>query len=130
METEEIEVQGYIATKRKVLAQVVVCSGCCCGRTDKGRPAIPLEWLKKTWKERKLLKTVQLTISGCLGPCDIANVVSILSKDVQLWFGGFSTEEPYHELLAWAEATRELGTLAHVPKSLLPYQFTRFSESE
>ncbi|KUO96165.1 (2Fe-2S) ferredoxin domain-containing protein [Ferroacidibacillus organovorans] len=115
-------------TKRRVLAQVVVCAGCCCGRIDKNKPPIPLDWLKKSWKERKLLKTVQLTISGCLGPCDILNVVSILTADGQFWFGGLVTDEPYQELLAWAEETRELGYPAPLPDLLRPYQFSRFHD--
>ncbi|MDP9727104.1 (2Fe-2S) ferredoxin domain-containing protein [Alicyclobacillus tolerans] len=123
---EQLEVWVRPTTKRLILAQVFVCSGCCCGRTDKGKPSIPLDWLKKTWKERKLLKTVQLTITGCLGPCDVLNVVSIWTPDRQFWFGNITTDDPYEELLAWAEMTRELGQPAPIPDALLMYQFERF----
>ncbi len=34
-------------------------------------------WLTKEWRDRELLKNIQLTISGCLGPCDLPNVVII-----------------------------------------------------
>ena len=127
MEQRE-SVLGKPETKRKVSAQVLVCSGCCCGRVDKNKPSIPLDWLKKNWKERKLLKSVQLTISGCLGPCDILNAVSILTNECQLWFGGLVTDEPYQELLAWAEETRDLGYPAPLPELLRPYQFSRFND--
>ncbi|MCF8566654.1 (2Fe-2S) ferredoxin domain-containing protein [Alicyclobacillus tolerans] len=113
-------------TKRTVLGQVFVCSGCCCGRTDKGKPSIPVDWLKKSWKERRLLKSVQLTITGCLGPCDILNVVSIWTQDRQIWFGGITTDAPYEDLLEWAESTRKLGEPAPIPESLLEHQFERF----
>lgn len=115
-------------TKRTVLAQVFVCAGCCCGKTEKGKPEIPLDWLKKTWKEQKLLKTVQLTISGCLGPCDLVNVVSISTAEGQFWFGGITTDEPYHDLLNWAEQSRTLGYPAPLPETLRAYAFSRFAE--
>ncbi|MCI0182366.1 hypothetical protein MM817_00625 [Acidibacillus sp. S0AB] len=114
-------------TKRQVIAQVMVCAGCCCGKTEKGKPEIPLDWLKKAWKERKLLKTVQLTITGCLGPCDLVNVVSIMTGQEQRYFGGIVTDEPYHTLLEWAESTRLLGQPAPIPESLLAYEFDRFA---
>jgi hypothetical protein len=115
-------------TKRQVLAQVFVCSGCCCGRTDKGNPQIPLEWLKTSWKDRKLLKAVQLTITGCLGPCDKVNVFSIATADGYRWFGGIRTNAPYEILLEWATTTLDLGKPAPIPDSLLVYEFLRFHE--
>ena len=63
-----------LSTKRQVLGQILVCSsGCCCGQTNKEVPAIPVDWLKKSWKEAGLLRSIQLTITGCLGPCDLTN---------------------------------------------------------
>ena len=53
-----------IATSRKTLAQVILCLGCCCGRTDKGHPEVPVEWMKAEWRKRALAKKVHLTISG------------------------------------------------------------------
>jgi hypothetical protein len=58
-----------LTTKRLVIGHVTVCQGCCCGNTANGRPPVPVDWLKKEWRARGLLKRVQLTISGCLGPC-------------------------------------------------------------
>ena len=69
--------QFPLVTKRLVLGNVAVCLGCCCGNTERGKPAVPVDWLKKEWKARGLLKQIQLTISGCLGPCDVPNVVAI-----------------------------------------------------
>ena len=68
-----------VQPKRLMLAQITVCQGCCCGKTEKGHPEVPVEWLKKEWKLRGLLKRVHLTITGCLGPCDVPNVVAITS---------------------------------------------------
>jgi hypothetical protein len=60
-----------LQTKRQVIGHVVMCSGCCCGKTERGKPEVPVEWLKAQWKARGLLKNIQLSISGCLGPCDL-----------------------------------------------------------
>ena len=62
-----------------------VCQGCCCGRADKGFPALPLDEFKRQWKERGIRRRVHLTISGCLGPCPLANVVLILFRGETVW---------------------------------------------
>jgi (2Fe-2S) ferredoxin len=129
MNPDITNVESVSATKRQVLAQVMVCSGCCCGRTDKGKPSIPLDWLKTEWKERRLLKSVQLTITGCLGPCDVVNVVGVSTSEGQRWFGRITTDEPYEILLKWAEETRELGYPAPIPEQLCKYEFQRYLTS-
>lgn len=122
----EREPVARVETKRSVFAQILVCNGCCCGREDKRKPSIPVDELKRAFKERKLLKTVQLTISGCLGPCDVLNVFTILTEDGQQWFGGIRTHEPFLALIDWAEECRELGAVAPFPDILEPYRFDRF----
>lgn len=64
-------------TKRRVIGQMIVCQGCCCGATHKARPEVPVAWLKEEWRKRGLLKRVQLSVSGCVGPCDLPNVVVV-----------------------------------------------------
>ncbi|WP_199615786.1 (2Fe-2S) ferredoxin domain-containing protein [Paenibacillus alkalitolerans] len=113
-------------TKRPVLGQVLICSGCCCGRTDKGKPEIPLEWLKTSWKQAGLLRSVQLTISGCLGPCDLTNVACILTPQGQIWLGGLKDEVHYQALFDWAIASTEAGYLFDVPETLKIHIFERF----
>ncbi|MBM3807789.1 MAG: (2Fe-2S) ferredoxin domain-containing protein [Acidimicrobiia bacterium] len=116
-----------ITTKRQTLAQVMVCLGCCCGRVDKGKPAVPSDWLKAEWKRRRLLKHVHLTIAGCLGPCEIANVVTIVVPEGTLWFGGISGSRFFEELLVWASASAAAGRLAPLPESFEPHRFERYA---
>ncbi|MNW34500.1 (2Fe-2S) ferredoxin domain-containing protein [Paenibacillus massiliensis] len=116
-----------VTTKRRVLGQVMVCNGCCCGRTEKGKPGIPMDRLKSRWKEEKLLKSVQLTITGCLGPCDIANVVSIQTPEGPIWLGRIEEEADYDALIDWAIASRDEERLQALPERLLKYRFERFS---
>lgn len=118
-------------TKRQSHGQIVVCLGCCCGRTDKGHPPVPADWLKAQWKQRKLLKHVQLTISGCIGPCDASNAVLVFLGPEPVWMGGLETQEHYQALLDWAVACQESGMLQPLPHLLLKHRIEhRFKQPE
>ena len=80
-----------------------------------GRPPVPVEWLKKEWRSRGLLKRVQLTISGCLGPCDLPNVVTISNENGTQWFGEITEFEQYRDLVDWAARSRDAGALLPLP---------------
>lgn len=108
-----------LTTKRKVIAQVFVCQGCCCGQVEHGHPAVPAEWLKQEWRRRGLLKRVQLTVSGCLGPCDVPNVVAIVMQDKTMWLGNISRQDQYQSLLDWASRSKNMGKALDVPRELL-----------
>jgi hypothetical protein len=105
-----------LVTKRLVIGHVAVCQGCCCGNTVNGRPPVPVEWLKKEWRARGLLKRVQLTISGCLGPCDLPNVVTISNESGTLWLGAITKFNQYQALVDWAGRSRDAGELLPLPK--------------
>jgi cobaltochelatase CobN len=115
-----------LATTRRPLAQVVFCLGCCCGRTDRGHPEVPVERLKAAWKGEKLNRSVQLTISGCLGPCDLANVALVITPEGNLWLGGLAGDDPYDALTDWARESHRRGKLVPLPESLLSHRFDRF----
>jgi (2Fe-2S) ferredoxin len=115
-------------TKRTAIAQVACCVGCCCGRTDRGFPAVPVERLKAGWKEEKLNRTVQLTISGCLGPCDMANVILVMTAAGTEWFGGIDDEAVFDAVIAWARACQAKEALLPLPAVLDTYRFKRFME--
>jgi (2Fe-2S) ferredoxin len=117
-------------TRRQALTQLVFCQGCCCGRTDRGRPALPVERLKEVWRTERLNRTVQLTISGCLGPCDLANVALVVLPSGNVWLGGMAGEEVYEVLIAWARACDEEGRVLPLPEELESLQFERFQTEE
>lgn len=117
-----------VHTKRHALAQIVICKGCCCGQTDKGRPRLPEHHLKSVWKKEKLLKTIQLTISGCLGPCDVANVVQIVTPDGIEWYGSLTKDSQYEALIDWARACTSAGALQPRPAILQRHRFDGFFE--
>jgi cobaltochelatase CobN len=104
-----------LKTKRLVVGQVTICRGCCCGNTDRGLPEVPVDWLKTEWRKRGLLKQVQLTISGCVGPCDVPNVVVITSSSGTEWLGNISHFEQYRSLVEWAERCRDAAEMLALP---------------
>ena len=112
-----------ISTKRQVLAQIFVCQGCCCGKVEKGNPAVPVDWLKAEFKRRKLIRRVHLRISGCLGPCDVLNVVALWLPDGLRWFGGLTEAWQYESILDWATATAEAGLVLPLPEWLSECEF-------
>jgi len=119
-----------LTTKRLALAQLVFCQGCCCGRTDRGRPELPVEQLKEIWKDEKLNRTVQLTISGCLGPCDVPNVALVMVPEGNMWLGGMAGEAVYEALVAWARACHAEGRVVPLPEQLESLGFERFQTEE
>ncbi len=119
-----------LTTKRQALAQLVFCQGCCCGRTDRGRPKLPVEQLKQIWKDEKLNSSVQLTISGCLGPCDIPNVALVMLPEGNVWLGGMEGEAVYEALVAWARACDAEGRVLPLPDELESLRFERFRTAE
>jgi len=119
---------GLPETKRAAIAQVACCVGCCCGRTDRGFPAVPVERLKAVWKEEKLNRTVQLTISGCLGPCDKANVILVMTAAGTEWFGGIDDEAVFEAVIAWARACHAAEAFLPLPAALDACRFKRFTE--
>jgi hypothetical protein len=112
-----------VKTKRRVLGQVVLCVGCCCGQTGKGRPAVPEARIKSAWKTEKLNRTIQLTISGCVGPCDVANVAQIIAPNGIIWLGRLSDDAHYDSLIGWARACDASKAVVPIPNDLEPLRF-------
>lgn len=121
---------GAIIPKRLMLGQVSVCDGCCCGKTEKGHAPVPVEWLKQEWKLRGLLKRVHLSISGCLGPCEVPNVVMITHSEGTQWLACLNSQRHYGILADWAEQSKNADELLPLPKdlralALMPYREQR-----
>ena len=113
-------------TKRQSLMQVLVCVGCCCGRVERGKPEVPVDWLKAQWKAARLNPYIQLTISGCLGPCDLPNVVAVLTATGQQWIGQLDRQEHYEALAQWGRACGAARGVEPLPPVLTERMFRRF----
>lgn len=89
---------------------------------------MPVDWLKREWKARRLLRHVHLTISGCLGPCDVANVVWVVAGRRSVWLGGLNAFAEYAALLEWSEAAAGADRLPPLPACLRRRAFSRFRD--
>jgi len=118
--------QPRLNTKRLVIGHVVMCRGCCCGDVIKGKPEVPVEWLKQEWRQKGLLKNIQLTISGCLGPCDLSNVVSISSSTGSVWLGKIRHLGQYAALVDWASQSKAAEKLLPLPREFEELRFDPF----
>lgn len=103
-----------------------VCQGCCCGRTDKGFPALPLDEFKRQWKQRGLRRRFHLTISGCLGPCPLANVVLILFRGRTVWFHSINSSEDVSSLYGYVEQMLLAECYLDPPVELAARHFQRY----
>jgi nitrile hydratase accessory protein len=116
-ETKQIRIQD---------GQLFVCNGCCCGRTDKGFPALPLDDFKRQWKARGIRRRFHLTISGCLGPCPLANVVMIQFKGHSLWFHSINSTEDVSTIYNYVEQMLMEQEYVDPPPSLAGRHFQRY----
>ena len=103
--------------------RVIVCKGCCCGNLEKGYDDVPTEFLERAWAENNLGEEAQLTISGCLGPCSMRNVVLLKSEDGLTWLGGFSGERDYESLYNWAYEYSRNVVKPRLPQGLKKLEF-------
>ena len=105
-------------------ANVVVCSGCCCGNLEKGHDEVPVDALIEAWEKNSLGDSVELTISGCLGPCTMRNVVLLETDQSQIWLGGLSSDSHYDAVVEWACDFSQRGNSCEMPEVLTSQIFT------
>lgn len=103
-----------------------VCNGCCCGRTDKGFPALPLDEFKQQWKKRGIRRRFHLTISGCLGPCPLANVIMLQFNGRSMWFHSINHAGDVDLIYNWVERMLQGEPDLEVPPELAGRQFQRY----
>jgi nitrile hydratase accessory protein len=103
-----------------------ICNGCCCGRTEKGFPALPLEAFKSQWKKRGIRRRFHLTVSGCLGPCPLANVVLLQFRGQSMWFHSINHDEDVGLIYDYVEQMLLAETVLDPPGGLATRQFDRY----
>lgn len=103
-----------------------VCQGCCCGRTDKGFPALPLDEFKRQWKERGIRRRFHLTISGCLGPCPLANVILIVFRGRTVWLHSINSPDDVTLIYSYVERMLRAESYLDPPAGLAERHFERY----
>jgi hypothetical protein len=109
---------------------MILCKGCCCGRTDRGLPEVPVERIKETWQREKLNRSIQLTVSGCLGPCDVPNVVLLIAPNGTEWLGRIVGDVAYDGLIQWARECHLAGAILPLPEAFADNCLNRFAAEE
>jgi cobaltochelatase CobN len=104
-----------------------VCHGCCCGQTQKGFPASPVEEFKRQWKSRGIRRRFHLTISGCLGPCTLANVVMMQFQGHSVWFHSIDHPEDVASIYDYVESMLQEQCYLDPPASLASRHFQRYT---
>ncbi|MGH9338300.1 MAG: (2Fe-2S) ferredoxin domain-containing protein [Acidobacteriota bacterium] len=123
---EVLRPDGEVKRSRIVEGHVFVCKGCCCGNIDRDFPAVPIEAFKSQWKSRGIRRQVHLTITGCLGPCNLANVVLIYFRGEPIWFQAINSEAQVSLLYDHIEQMLTAGRFLPLPHELARLRFDRY----
>ncbi len=108
-------------------AHLSYCStGCCCGITERGYAAVPDAVYKEEWLRRKIRADVHLTRSGCLGPCALANVTSLVFDGKSVWFHSVNSEWQVRQIFDYIEAMLKADRFLQPPAELSEYVFNYY----
>ena len=84
---------GRMVNAGRLRGMLLVCAtGCCCGHTDRGYAPVPDDLYHTEWERRKLRNKVHLNQGGCLGPCVLANVATLVLDGRSFWFHSINDE--------------------------------------
>lgn len=101
-------------------------TGCCCGITERGYAAVPSDVYKEEWLNRKIRNDVHLTRSGCLGPCALANVTSLVFDGRSIWFHSVNNEWLVRQIYDYIEAMLKADRFMQPPADLAEYVFNYY----
>jgi cobaltochelatase CobN len=114
----------YLVPKK---GHLLVCArGCCCGRTDRGNPAVPVDFYKEEYARRGIRKHVQLSMSGCIGPCPMKNVVEVVFDGRPVWFQSINTKEQVIEIYNYIDGMLAADGYLPPPPQLSSFVFNYY----
>ena len=101
-------------------------TGCCCGRTDRGYAELPVDVYKEEWTRRKIRNDVHLTKGGCLGPCVLANVASLVFDGKSVWFHSVNSAWQVRQIFDYIDAMLKADRFLKPPAELSEYVFNYY----
>lgn len=108
-------------------AHLTYCyTGCCCGITERGYAAVPVDVYKEEWLRRKIRQDVHLTKGGCLGPCALANVVSLVFDGKSIWFHSVNSEWQVRQIFEYIDSMLKADRFVQPPAELSEYVFNYY----
>ena len=117
---------GTLGDVRIQDGHLFVCRGCCCGNTERGFTSIPLDDFKRQWKHRRIRRRLHLTVSGCLGPCSVANVVLLNFGGRSTWLHSIASTADVTLIYDYAEAMLRANRWLSPPAGLRDRHFQRY----
>jgi cobaltochelatase CobN len=108
-------------------AHLTYCyTGCCCGITERGYAAVPVDVYTEEWLNRKMRNDVHLTKGGCLGPCALANVVSLVFDGKSIWFHSVNSAWQVRQIFEYIDAMLKADRFMQPPSELIEYIFNYY----
>jgi cobaltochelatase CobN len=108
-------------------AHLTYCvTGCCCGITERGYAAVPVDVYKEEWLKRKIRSDVHLTKGGCLGPCSLANVASLVFDGKSIWFHSVNSEWHVRQIFEYIDSMLKADRFIQPPAELSEYVFNYY----
>jgi cobaltochelatase CobN len=101
-------------------------TGCCCGRTDRGYAEVPVDVYKEEWTRRKIRNSVHLTKGGCLGPCVLANVASLVFDGKAVWFHSVNSAWQVRQIFDYIESMLQADRFLKPPAELSELVFNYY----
>lgn len=122
-----VRADGRTITIAQRRAHLSYCfTGCCCGRTERGYAAIPVDTYKNEWLGRRMRNTVHLTKAGCLGPCTLANVASLVFDGRAVWFHSVNSAWQVRMIFDYIESMLTSDRYLQPPAELAEYVFNYY----
>jgi len=108
-------------------AHLTYCyTGCCCGITERGYAAVPVDVYQEEWLKRKIRNDVHLTKGGCLGPCALANVVSLVFDGKSIWFHSVNSEWQVRQIYEYIDSMLKADRFVQPQAELSEYVFNYY----
>ena len=101
-------------------------TGCCCGRTDRGYAEVPVDVYKEEWTRRKIRNEIHLTKGGCLGPCVLANVASLVFDGRSVWFHSVNSAWQVRQIFDYIESMLKADRFLKPPAELSEFVFNYY----
>jgi cobaltochelatase CobN len=87
---------------------------------------LPLDEFKRQWKERGIRRRFHLTISGCLGPCPLANVILIIFRGRTVWLHSINSPDDVTLIYGYVERMLRAESYLDPPAGLVERHFERY----
>ena len=114
--------RAVVVTQRR--AHLSYChDSCCCGDVSRGYAPVPVDTFKEEWLRRRLRRTVHLTKGGCLGPCELANVVSLVFDGRAVWFQAVNAPDQVRLIFDYIDAMVLADAFLAPPQPLARFVF-------